>query len=61
MLLDNRCFMKTFSMQNDLLNMFLSSVDQQRFLYLFKNSRVSAFNQNYVCFVNDSELKSAVK
>ena len=61
MLLDNRCFMKTFSMQNDLMNMFFSSVDQQRFLYLLKNSRVSAFNQNYVCFVSDSELKSAVK
>lgn len=64
--------MKTFSLQNDLMNVSLSSVDQQRFLYLLKNSRVSfsneslvsrqnssPVNQNYVCFMNDRELKSA--
>lgn len=64
--------MKTFSMQNYLMNISLSSVDQQRFLYLLKNSQVSfsntrvsrqnssPVNQNYVCFMNDRELKSAL-
>lgn len=64
--------MKTFSMQNDLMNISLSSVDPNNGFYIYSRTagyrfqtRVSRqnsspVNQNYVCFMNDRELKSAL-